>query len=63
MDTFGDPHLGTGMEDPNLFNPTALDCNQWVEGGEGRRLQGDDAHGQAPRRVLSLADGDDARTA
>jgi alpha-L-fucosidase len=31
MDTFGDPHLGTGMEDPNLFNPTSLDCSQWVK--------------------------------
>jgi alpha-L-fucosidase len=23
-------HMGTGQDDPKLFNPTALDCGQWV---------------------------------
>jgi alpha-L-fucosidase len=30
MNTFTGRGTGLGNEDPNLFNPTALDCNQWV---------------------------------
>src|SRR5581483_4957362 len=30
MNTFTGRGTGLGTEDPNLFNPTALDCNQWV---------------------------------
>jgi alpha-L-fucosidase len=40
MNTFGDPRLGTGMEDPNLFNPTALDCNQWAKTAKDTGFKG-----------------------
>src|SRR5271154_2790763 len=31
MDTFTGLMLGQGTEDPKLFNPTDLDCKQWVQ--------------------------------
>jgi alpha-L-fucosidase len=30
MNTFTGRDLGTGQEDPKLFNPTELDCRQWA---------------------------------
>lgn len=30
MNTFTNVEWGTGNESPSLFNPTALDCSQWV---------------------------------
>ncbi len=31
MNTFSDLEWGKGVEDPNTFNPTALDCRQWAK--------------------------------
>jgi alpha-L-fucosidase len=40
MDTFGTSTIGTGKEDPNLFNPTMLDPNQWVSTAKNAGFKG-----------------------
>jgi alpha-L-fucosidase len=40
MDTFGTSTIGTGMESPNLFQPTALDPSQWVMAAQSAGFKG-----------------------
>ncbi len=40
MDTFTGKMLGEGDEDPNLFNPTELDCRQWVKAAKEAGFKG-----------------------
>lgn len=35
VNTFSDSEWGTGKENPSIFNPTALDPNQWVDAAVG----------------------------
>ncbi|CAE7274497.1 FUC1 [Symbiodinium pilosum] len=34
VNTYTDREWGTGLEDPTLFNPSQLDCEQWVLAGK-----------------------------
>ncbi len=40
MNTFTNVEWGEGKEDPKLFNPTALDCNQWVRIAKAAGMKG-----------------------
>ena len=36
--TFTDLEWGHGSENPNVFNPSALDCNQWADIVTGKQI-------------------------
>ena len=40
MNTFTNVEWGEGKEDPRLFNPSALDCNQWVRIAKAAGMKG-----------------------
>jgi alpha-L-fucosidase len=40
MNTFTNVEWGEGKEDPKLFNPSALDCNQWVKIAKAAGMKG-----------------------
>ena len=40
MNTFTDREWGTGTEEESLFNPTKLDCTQWVEAIKAAGMKG-----------------------
>ena len=55
VNTFTDREWGDGTEAESLFNPTDLDCGQWVEAIQAAGMKGPHPHRQAPRRLLPLA--------
>ncbi|MCL2508523.1 MAG: alpha-L-fucosidase [Oscillospiraceae bacterium] len=40
INTFTDSELGTGREDPAIFNPTKLDTDQWIKGVADAGMKG-----------------------
>ncbi len=40
VNTFTDKEWGDGTEDPGIFNPSKLDCNQWVEAVKSAGMTG-----------------------